>query len=89
MPEPFAIPPIVHCTPPISNLTAYSFFIVSVVIIAVAAASLPVYESPSVSGFMPSSIGSIGKVCPITPVEATITSSLLIPSAFAARSHII
>ena len=34
------------------------------------------------------SIGSIGNVKPITPVEATITSSFLIFSSFAASSHI-
>ena len=89
IPLPLAIPPRAHLFPHISNSTATSFLTVSVVIIAVAAASLPVYESVSARGLTAFSIGSIGKICPITPVEATITSSGLIPSALAVSSHIL
>ena len=45
--------------------------------------------SPLASALILSLIGSIGNGCPITPVDATITSSSAIPSSFAASSHII
>ena len=58
MPEPFAMPPILHSTPPISKLTAISFFTVSVVIIASAAASEQ-SPSPALSAGMPEAMGSM------------------------------
>ena len=85
MPEPLAIPPILHSTPPISKLTAISFGIVSVVIIASAAWS-EWSPNPAFRAGMPEAIGVMFSGWPITPVEATTTSAGFIPSTDASRS---
>ena len=88
IPLPFPMAPIRQVFPPISNSQAASFITVSVVIMASAAALFPSYESPFTRSSMPSAIGLIFNGCPITPVEATITSSLSMPRASAVSPHI-
>ena len=88
MPLPFAIPPRRHVFPPKEKETATSFFTVSVVIIAAAASPWFFGDKPSTSCPMCSAIGAIGSDCPITPVEATMTSSGVIRSCCAVSSHI-
>ena len=83
------MPPILTVFPPIVSLTAIFFTSVSVVIIAFAAFSEPVGESALTSAGAAFSIGSIGRTWPMTPVEATTTSSGAMPSSFAAISHIL
>ena len=82
------MPPIVTAFPPSVKVTAASFFTVSVVIIASAASVPPSFEMLFARAAILFSIGSIGRICPITPVEATITSFSSMPSASAARAHI-
>ncbi len=53
-----------------------------------AARSEPPRESDAASAGTALSIGSMGSGCPITPVEATITSRGAMPSARPAASHI-
>ncbi len=84
MPEPLQMPPIWQTVPPASNSTAMVLTFVSVVMIASAA----VMELSYFISILPacSSIASTFKVWPITPVEATITSSASTPSARAAAA---
>ena len=88
MPEPFAMPPIVHSLSPIGKRTATCLRFVSVVMIASAASPLPPVESDAASAGMASLIGPSGSGWPITPVEATTTSFAAIFSACAALLHI-
>ena len=81
MPLPLAVPPTVTVRPPISTRATASFTRVSVVKIASAKPSPP--SSPA-AALMPAEILSIGNRSPMTPVEATATSSASIPSASAA-----
>ena len=86
IPEPFAIPPIVTSVSPAINVTATSFFFVSVVMIAFAA-SVPLARSaffPLASSVIPALILSIGICIPITPVEPTRTPFSSIPRTFPA-----
>ena len=84
IPEPLLIPPSVTVFPPISNVTAISLFMVSVVIIALDAAVEASSERSSVFAIAatPFSSFSTGSCIPITPVEATATVSAGIPRAF-------
>ena len=84
IPLPFAIPPRVHVTPSMSNRTATCLSTVSVVMIAFAALALPSAERPSASSFICFSNGSIGMICPMTPVEALMTRFTSMPRASAA-----
>ena len=88
MPLPLAIAPTRTTFPPIMSSAANSFATVSVVIMARAALPAPSTLSPSASACIPPSIGSIGSICPITPVEATITSLAGIPVYSLVRAHI-
>ena len=76
--------------PPTVVSTATSFFTVSVVMMAWAAASLPaaLASSRGTSLGTPSSMTPILMVWPMTPVEHTSTSSALQPTALAAAAHI-
>ena len=87
IPEPLAIPPILHSVPSISKERATSFSIVSVVIIA-AAASWLLFPSALTKSSILDAMGFISNGWPITPVEATTTSSLLMPVYFSVRAHI-
>ena len=70
--------------------TAASFFTVSVVMMAWAAASLPapLRSRRLASSSMPSSMTFTLRVWPMTPVEHTSTSSAPQPMALAAAAHI-
>ena len=87
IPEPLAMPPIVQVLPPSGNRTATSLRLVSVVMIASAASALPVSEREAASAGMAEVMGASGSGWPITPVDATITSSDEIRSAAAALPH--
>ena len=88
MPEPLAITPNLTSLPPIVTSVAQVFEYVSVVIIALPALTLPSFESSLTAALIPASILSIGKVTPITPVEATITELSGQLSSLAAILHI-
>ena len=88
IPEPLAMPPIVTVLPPRVRETAISFFLVSVVITALAAASEPLSFSCSTRGPIPFSMASMFSVWPMTPVEATTKSVGFNPVALAAAAHI-
>ena len=75
IPEPFAIPPTTTFFPSISIDTVISFLIISVVIIPSLAAICPLLLSWLASFSILSSIKSIFNGSPITPVDATKTSS--------------
>ena len=77
IPEPLAMAPMVTVFPPNSMLRASSFFIVSVVRMASRASIDPALESPATRASIPASIGVTSSCTPITPVEATTTSSAL------------
>ena len=82
MPLPLQMPPMRHTLPPMVNSTAAVFVFVSVVIMARLAFSEPLSVS-----WIPGrccSMHSTGRRWPITPVEATTTSSSSTPSTFAA-----
>ena len=90
IPEPLHMPPIVTVFPPSSMVTATSLFFVSVVMIALEA-SVPLPVSPFNSGTMasiPLQIRSIGSCMPITPVDATNTSSAAMPNTFSTFSAV-
>ena len=82
------MPPSVQVLPPASNVTAISLRLRSVVMMASAASALPFAESADTSDGMPASMGLISSGCPITPVEATTTSSSLSPVSRATSAHI-
>ena len=88
IPDPFATPPIFTSFPAILKLYAASFFTVSVVIIACAKSSEPVYESSLTALGTPSSKVSNFKGSPITPVELTKTSSFFISKTSASNLHV-
>ena len=75
IPLPLAMPPMRQVFPSRENSTATSLRTVSVVMIPSAAASQPSSERPAVSASMPAAIGSRFSGSPMTPVEATTTSS--------------
>ena len=87
MPLPLEMPPTFTVLPPISASAAASFAMVSVVIMAVAAAWEPSALRAFTSSGTPAAIGSMGSTWPITPVEATTTSWGAMPRAWAVRSH--
>ncbi len=82
------MPPILTSFPPSTHETAKFFTTVSVVMIANAASSEPCVVSEAASPGIAAAIGSIGSTCPMTPVEATITSFGRSPSASAVSEHI-
>lgn len=63
---------------------------VSVVMIASAAARLfsAPLPNPETSASIPCEMGSRESFCPMTPVEATTTSSAEIPQCFSTSAHI-
>ena len=75
IPEPLAIPAMVTGTPSIWHLAAAPLGKVSVVMIARAAASMPSARKPAARSATRPVIFSTGRRWPITPVEATNTSS--------------
>ena len=89
MPEPLAMAPMVTVLPPMTVVTAISFFSVSVVMMAWAASSEPpsFFSCPASTG-TPASMAAMFRVWPMTPVEATTKSDGLRPVAAAAASHI-
>ena len=87
MPLPLAMQPMRHSTPPAVKLRAISFGCVSVVIIASAAGALSP-ERAFMSSGMPRSKGSMLIAWPMTPVEATMTSSGAMPSSAASSSQV-
>ena len=87
MPLPLEMPPICTDLPPISTSAAASLAMVSVVMMAVAAPVEPFGLRTFTSPGMPASIGSRGRVWPMTPVEATTTSWGSIPRAWAVSWH--
>ena len=89
MPEPLAMPPIRTVLPPMVVSTASSFFTVSVVMMAWAAASLPsgLWETELYSSGMPASMTDTFSVWPMTPVDAATMSSAGQPMALAAAAQ--
>ena len=83
------MPPMRTVFPPMTVSTAASFFTVSVVMMAWAAASLAASECSraAYSAGTPSSMTCTFSVWPMTPVEDTSTSSCLHPMALAAAAH--
>ena len=79
MPAPFAIPPTVHVASPTGNSTATSLGFVSVVMMARAASAPAWREMRRPASAMPARTFSIGRRTPMTPVEATSTSSTVQP----------
>ena len=88
MPLPLAMPPRRQTLPSISNSTAIFFITRSVVMIAFAASSSPSGDSAAASSPIWSATGVMFSFCPMTPVDATITSRGPIPSCSAARALI-
>ena len=88
MPLPLAMPPRRQVFPAMVNSTAASFITVSVVMMPSAALWLPWAESPAARAGRPSAIGAMFSGSPMTPVEATTTSSGRMDSAFAVRADI-
>ena len=93
IPDPLLIPPRVTVLPSISNVTAISLLIVSVVMIALDAAVPASMLSDKVLliSVTPLTSFSTGSCIPITPVDATATDSKSMPSsdstALAVLSH--
>ena len=87
MPLPLEMPPILTVLPPISTSTAASLGMVSVVMMAVAAAREPVGLRESFRAWAALSMGSMGSTWPMTPVEATTTSAGWMPSTSPAMAH--
>ena len=87
MPEPLAIAPSLTSLPPTVQERAISFFTVSVVIMAVAAASEPSVDRAAAAVGIPASMASMLIAWPITPVEQTTKSSASRPVALAAAAH--
>ncbi len=79
MPLPLEMPPTFTVLPPISTSAAASFAMVSVVMMAVAAAWEPSALRAFTSSGMPAWMGSMGSTWPMTPVEATTTSWRAMP----------
>ena len=88
MPEPLAMAPRVTVLPPMEQVKASSFFTVSVVMMALAAASEPSLDRAAAAWGRPFPMASMFSSWPITPVEATTKSSGFRPVARAARTHI-
>ena len=87
MPLPLAMPPSLHVLPPAVNSTATSLSRVSVVMMASATSSL-FLPSAAQSGGMPVLKGSMLMRWPMTPVEATMTSSAAMPSSLASSAQV-
>ena len=87
---PLAIPMIVYSMPPMVTLRPDILCTVSVVNMPFAAESRQASLVPSLTAAeeMPCSILSIGKNCPMTPVESTSASSSFAPHAAAAMRAI-
>ena len=85
MPLPLEMPPSLHILPPRGKRTATSLETVSVVMMASAARVPPAGVSSSESKFF--SNGSSVMGWPITPVEATMTSSAFTPMYFSTSAH--
>ena len=79
IPEPLAMPPSTHCLPPTVNSTASCLGTVSVVMMPSTAASAW-SPRPAASAGMPPAMGVISSGWPMTPVDATTTSSAAMPS---------
>ena len=75
MPEPLAMAPRVTVLPPMEQVTASSFFTVSVVMMALAAASEPSLDRAAAAWGRPFPMASMFSSWPMTPVEATTKSS--------------
>ena len=77
MPEPLAMAPSVTVLPPIEQARASSFFTVSVVMMARAAASEPSGPAvrPAAAAGIPARMAAMLRVWPMTPVEATTKSA--------------
>ena len=88
MPLPLAMPPSLQVLPPATKDTATSFSLVSVVMMASAASWEPFSCTEAYSSAMPDLMGSMDRGWPMTPVEATITSSAFRPVAWAVSWHI-
>ncbi len=88
MPEPFAIPPMTASRPPIDTRTAASFGNGSVVMIARAAADPWSGASAPIAAGRPARILSRLSATPMTPVDATNTSSTLHPTRRAVSAAI-
>ena len=86
MPEPFAMPAMVTAAPSISAVAKAPLGKVSVVMIARAAASMPSARRASVRSGTLAVMRSTGRRSPMTPVEATSTSSGAHRSAAATAS---
>ena len=84
MPEPLAIAPIRTSLPPSSIFSPKLLAWVSVVIMAFEASGLPSTDNFPTASLMPAVILSMGRLTPITPVEATNTSSAAQPICSAA-----
>ncbi len=84
MPEPLAMAPMVTVLPPMVQVTAISFFTVSVVMMAWAASSEPSSDSAAAAAGSPRSMAAMFSSWPITPVEATTKSPGFRPVAAAA-----
>ena len=77
IPEPLLIPPSVTVLPSISNVTAISLLMVSVVIIALEAAvpASMLLDKVLLISVTPFTSFSTGSCIPMTPVDATATLS--------------
>src|SRR5213594_635404 len=88
MPEPLAMPPTVMVRPPSVSVATTILTVVSVVMMARAASSPPSRRNWLASAGIAASIRAMGNGFPITPVEATKTSSGRKRSAFAVTAAI-
>ncbi len=88
IPAPFAIAPTRAATPPTANGTVTSLGRVSVVMMARAAKAPPSQDSAATARGIPSRSLSMGRWTPMTPVEATTTSSGRHPKAVAVSDAI-
>ncbi len=86
MPEPLATPPMVKLFGPLCTVTATSFGIVSVVMIACSNSCPP--SAFVTIFFIAARMDGIGRLTPITPVLAISTSSGLAPITLAASADI-
>src|SRR4030043_843602 len=88
-PAPFTIPQILTLFPLIRQLTISTFGKVSVVMIASTVSIQPSGERALINLGIPSSIFSIGRGIPITPVEEGIINVSSVPNPFAAQEEVL
>ena len=86
MPAPFAIAPTRQVFSPTRKSTTTCFGFVSVVMMARAASAPPSRETRGAASAIPARSFAIGRRTPMTPVEATTTSSARQPTARATSS---